>query len=77
MKISHVALGITIYLLANTCWSMLPPKYLRVPHWQRCVGTTTQGTAKFVCLPHFKPMNCSSESWRMLNGEQMLDHCPK
>jgi len=36
---------------ALPAWSLPQPAYLRVPHWQRCVNTTTKGNAMFVCLP--------------------------
>lgn len=77
MKLSYLIIGASLFMVVNTCWSMLPPKYLSVPHWQRCVSTKTRGTAQFVCLPRAKPMNCSNESWERLTGEHLLDNCFK
>lgn len=66
--------GLPLSIGATT---LLPPKYLSVNKWQKCVGSMTKGDAKFVCLPSSKPKHCSKRSWKKLIKLKELNSCPE
>lgn len=55
----------------------LPPKYLRVPEFKKCLGTVHLGTANFFCMPDKKPGACPAESWKQLEKEEFFKRCGK
>ena len=56
--------------------SSLPPKYLSVPDFQKCLSQKDMGTWKSWCLPESKPKGCPSESWDKLKyGQDSLPFC--
>ena len=56
-------------LIGNTKAS-LPPKYLSVPNFQKCLSQKDMGTWKSWCLPESQPKGCPSKSWDKLKYEQ-------
>ena len=75
MKIFRLGVCLIFVLMFNTAWSMVPPKYLSVPHWKECTSSETKGGAEFYCLPGKKPLLCPKESWKKLTKEKMMDRC--
>jgi hypothetical protein len=63
------------FAFVTICMALPAPKYLSVPHWERCVRTVTKGTAKFVCLPSKKPDRCMSLSWQLLSNQHLVERC--
>jgi len=45
----------------------LPPKYLQVDQFQRCLKSKQVGTQQRWCMPVSKPERCPSHSWDQLS----------
>lgn len=54
----------------------LPPKYLEVSDFQRCLGKESHGTYTTWCLPSERPETCVSASWQALVKLQGKDAVP-
>lgn len=73
-KLLRAIIYLTV-LISLPIWALLPPKYLSVRDWQRCVITITKGDAKFICLPDSKPKECPKSSWRKLTFRNEVNSC--
>ena len=56
--------------------TVLPPAYLQVAGFQRCLGEQTVGTHRQWCLPVARPVKCPEASWQQLNQLQGRDRVP-
>ena len=54
----------------------LPPAYLQVTDFQRCLGEQTVETHRQWCLPVARPAQCPEASWLQLNQLQGRDRVP-
>ncbi len=61
----------------NTTFAMTPPDYLRVNHWQLCLGEKKVDTYIIVCLPKKHPNDCPATSWTELQSMSDLPRCDK
>lgn len=71
------AVSPTTPMLGNTEAS-LPPKYLNVPQFNKCLGTKEVGTIQQWCLPSKRMDQCPEPSWeqlRNLTGRDRLPDC--
>lgn len=59
--------------------ALLPPRYLSIPDFQRCLGTKNMGTWTAWCIPQARPIKCPQSSWHELNtmNNSGLLQCPK
>lgn len=57
--------------------NVLPPKYLSVKNFQKCLGTKSMGTWNSWCIPKHKPLFCPKSSWEALNNLQKTEPMPK
>lgn len=68
-----------IALLASaSAWAALPPKYLAIPAFEKCLATQQQGTFQTWCQPARQPAACPAASWqqlRALKGQDKLPRC--
>jgi len=55
---------------------MLPPKYLSIPDFQKCLATKNMGTWQSWCMPAKKPSVCAEQSWQQLNSLTGKDRVP-
>ena len=55
-------------LAAETGVGALPPKYLEIKEFQKCLADKSMGTATAWCLPVKKPASCPRKSWHQLRG---------
>lgn len=46
---------------------VLPPPYLSVKNFKKCLGTKKEDSYSVYCLPTTKPSLCPKESWKKLN----------
>jgi hypothetical protein len=70
-----IAISLMFFFLTSTSWALLPPQYLSVPDWKDCVGSMNVGSYNEVCLPHYRPKNCSRSSWHQLKRLRELPLC--
>ena len=66
-------------LLATTAlnsFAVLPPRYLGVKSFQKCLSTEPQGSAKVWCTPARKPAACPKASWKQLAALKGPDQVP-
>lgn len=61
---------------ATAALTALPPAYLQVDGFQRCLGEQTVGTHRQWCLPVTRPAQCPEASWQQLNQLQGRDRVP-
>jgi len=54
----------------------LPPKYLSVPAFKRCLATQSKGSYQVWCLPASRPEACPRSSWASLTDLQGPDQLP-
>ena len=54
----------------------LPPKYLEVKDFKKCLAEKDMGTYSMWCLPANKPEACPKESWEQLNNLTGQDKVP-
>jgi leader peptidase (prepilin peptidase) / N-methyltransferase len=71
---------VAMVLLCLSLWSMrvvpsvriggnvLPPAYLAVADFKKCLATQSMGTWEAYCLPETKPDSCPQASWDSLNS---------
>ena len=52
---------------------VLPPAYLKVKQFKRCLGQSNQGTWQAWCLPSKRPQACPTSSWQQLNQSPYND----
>ncbi|WP_119342569.1 hypothetical protein [Facilibium subflavum] len=52
---------------------MLPPKYLEVKDYQKCLQTRDNGSWQSWCLPQQKPKDCPQDSWDALSAQNIPD----
>ncbi|WP_365305869.1 hypothetical protein [uncultured Thiodictyon sp.] len=67
-----------VVLAAEPVVGALPPKYLEVKDFQRCLADKNMGASTAWCLPAKKPATCPRESWhqlRRLSGEDKIPRC--
>lgn len=70
--------GATLFfgIIANG-FAVLPPKYLSVANFQKCLATKNMGTWQSWCMPVKKPNACPDDSWKQLNGFIGKDRVPQ
>ncbi len=56
--------------------AVLPPKYLSIDGWQKCIGKKDMGTWKAICMPKSKPAACSDNAWKQFTGLTGKDKVP-
>jgi hypothetical protein len=57
---------------------VLPPKYLSVPQFKKCLSQKDMGTYKSWCLPEHQPKGCPDASWERLKyNKDQLPYCTK
>ena len=77
LKDMRIMIALFLGIFFNvTAYALVPPKYLSVPQWQKCVGQVKKGTAQFICLPYAKPSACPAKSWKILTNQKLVDICP-
>lgn len=57
----------------------LPPKYLEVKDFRRCLATQQIGSYRTWCILAAKPENCPATSWyqlQALGGKNQVPDCP-
>jgi hypothetical protein len=62
----------------GSAFSALPPKYLGVSDFKKCLAEKQQETMTSVCLPTQKPKMCLANSWRQLQalkGKDAVSPC--
>ena len=57
--------------------AMLPPKYLSVADFQKCLAAKDMGTWQAWCTPAKKPDACLDDSWKQLSELTGKDRVPK
>lgn len=58
-------------------FAVLPPKYLGVKDFQKCLATKNMGTWQSWCMPAKKLDACPDDSWKQLSGFIGKDRVPK
>ena len=54
--------------LATSSFAALPPKYLGVKDFDKCLSELKVDTYSVRCMPSKKPKACPSTSWKKLNN---------
>ncbi len=70
-----LCLSLLVSVTANAS-AVLPPKYLGVADFQKCLATKNMGTWSAWCMPASKPASCPDDSWTQLNGLTEKDRVP-
>lgn len=53
----------------------MPPKYMAVEDYDKCVKSYATDNGRAVCIPLKKPKACPKDSWKELKGLGELDEC--
>lgn len=72
-------IGLLLVAVAAVCSAALPPKYLAVEDFKRCLATQEINGYRAWCLPPEKPVDCPPPSWaelKALAGNDQLPACP-
>ena len=64
-----------LMLLTNYTFAMLPPEYLQVANFKKCLAVKNMGSWQALCLPSIKPQNCPPNSWSKLIKQKELNKC--
>lgn len=72
----QAVLGCALATAAASSFAVLPPQYLGVKSFQKCLTTEPQGTAKAWCTPARKPATCPKASWKQLGALKGADQVP-
>ncbi len=57
-------------------FAALPPKYLEIPQFDRCLAEQDQGGYRTWCLPDARPAACPEASWKALEALRGGDQVP-
>lgn len=57
-------------------FAVLPPKYLSVTDFQKCLATKNMGTWQAWCMPATKLNECPDDSWKQLSDLVGKDRVP-
>ena len=68
--------GSVMLTVATTAMASLPPRYLEVKDFSKCLTTKNMGTWESWCMPDVKPSLCPETSWEKLNHLTGLDEVP-
>ncbi len=74
MRLSFLVGGLPVAAIPVS--AALPPKYLEIPQFERCLAEQDQGSYRTWCLPNARPAACPEESWRVLSALQGQDQVP-
>jgi len=61
---------------ATQVFAALPPKYLEVKDFDRCLADKDMGSYHAWCLPAEKPIECPKDAWQQLNKLTGPDKVP-
>ncbi|MEB4636807.1 hypothetical protein [Burkholderia contaminans] len=79
MKQFHVRILLVVLGgAASSCLAGLPPKYLSVEKFDKCLADKQVNTSRAWCLPEKKPDTCPGSSWdqlRQLKGRDKIPRC--
>ncbi|MDW5417710.1 hypothetical protein R6242_14160 [Iodobacter sp. CM08] len=70
--------ALLLSLSAMESFAALPPKYLAVKEFKKCLGSKQIETYSAWCMPAKKTAICSKESWsqlKALRGKDKLPSC--
>ncbi len=65
------------FMVSSHAMAALPPQYLSVPDFKRCLSSQSKGTWQAWCVPKQKPTGCPQSSWDALMKDPSLMHCVK
>lgn len=57
---------------------MMPPKYLEIPDFKKCLADKDMGTYTALCMPAKRVKECPRKSWRALKkltGDDKVPAC--
>ena len=75
-KLRLAALATILYAVAAGLLAALPPKYLGIAEFQKCLSEKEMGSYRMRCLPAEKPAACPADSWRQLSELTGADKVP-
>lgn len=75
-KFFSISLIIALFMMLLPTFAVLPPRYLAIKNFKRCLATKNQGTWTAWCLPSQKPDRCPASSWHQLNQLTGSDKIP-
>lgn len=79
MRLSlHFVLATTLVTLVTSGFAVLPPKYLGIKDFDKCLTDRQVDTYRALCIPASKPNACPRASWkqlRLLNGQDRIPRC--
>lgn len=76
----HFVIFPALAALTVTSFAALPPKYLEVKAFDKCLAEQQQSGFQTWCLPAKKAAACPATSWkqlRALKGPDAVPHCAK
>jgi hypothetical protein len=72
-------IGLLLAAIASGSSAALPPKYLAVKDFKRCLAVQQFATYRAWCMPTAQPESCPAASWAeliALTGNDRIPACP-
>jgi hypothetical protein len=69
MRVKKISFLVILLMSTSFCFAVLPPKYLTVPAFDKCLKEKKVDSHTAWCLPKNKPVTCPKESWAKLSAD--------
>jgi len=78
MRLSlHFVLATTLMTIVTSSFAVLPPKYLGIKDFDKCLADKQIDTYRAWCIPARKPNDCPKSSWKQLRALSGQDRIPR
>lgn len=78
MRLSlHLVLATTLMTMVTSSFAVLPPKYLGIKDFDKCLTDRQVDTYRALCIPASKPKACPRLSWKQLRSLKGQDRIPR
>ena len=75
----HQVTGLLLAAVATASVAALPPKYLGIKDFKRCLAVRQFATYRAWCMPAAQPESCPAASWaelKALTASERVPACP-
>jgi hypothetical protein len=72
-----LTMSLLLTILAPIASATLPPRYLSVPQFQKCLATQDRDGYRAWCMPAIRPRLCPVKSWHRLMSLDASDAVPR
>lgn len=78
MRLSlRFVLATALMTIVTSSFAVLPPKYLGIKDFDKCLTDKQVDTYRALCIPANKPKACPKSSWKQLRSLSGQDRIPR